>query len=51
VATDAGTRSDLNGTTARLETLKSGRMLGRFFAATRARLREAATRPGVHHLA
>jgi hypothetical protein len=36
---------------ARLEKLKSGRLLGRFFAASRERLREAATRPRVHHLA
>ena len=34
-----------------LERLKAGRMLGRFFAATRARLRQAATALGVHHLA
>ena len=36
---------------ARLEKLKTGRLLGRFFAATRARLREVATALGVHHLA
>ena len=35
----------------RLEKLKAGRLLGRFFAATRARLREVATALGVHHLA
>ena len=35
----------------RLETLSRGRLLGRFFAATRDRLREAATRLRVHHLA
>src|SRR5262249_43329148 len=34
----------------RLETLSRGRLLGRFFAATRDRLREAATRLRVHHL-
>ena len=31
--------------------LKSGRLLGRFFAASRQRLREAAAHLGVHHLA
>jgi hypothetical protein len=31
--------------------LRSGRLLGRFFAASRERLREVATRPGVHYLA
>ena len=36
---------------ARLEKLKAGRLLGRFFAASRARLREAAARLRVHHLA
>ena len=36
---------------ARLEKLKSGRLLGRFFAASRARLREVAARLRVHHLA
>jgi hypothetical protein len=36
---------------ARLEKLRSGRLLGRFFANTRARLREVAARLGVHHLA
>jgi hypothetical protein len=36
---------------ARLEKLKAGRLLGRFFAATRARLREAATALGVRRLA
>jgi hypothetical protein len=35
----------------RLEKLKSGRLLGRFFAASRERLREVAARLGVHHLA
>ncbi|MFI5460585.1 MAG: hypothetical protein ACHRXM_34660 [Isosphaerales bacterium] len=36
---------------ARLEKLSRGRLLGRFFAASRARLREVATHWGVHHLA
>ena len=36
---------------ARLEKLSSGRLLGRFFAASRERLREVAARLGVHHLA
>jgi hypothetical protein len=36
---------------ARLEKLSRGRLLGRFFAASRARLRETAARLGVHHLA
>jgi hypothetical protein len=36
---------------ARLEKLKTGRLLGRFFAASRARLREVAQRLGVRHLA
>ncbi len=36
---------------ARLEKLRTGRLLGRFFAASRARLRELAARLGVHHLA
>jgi hypothetical protein len=36
---------------ARIEKLNKGGLLGRFFAATRARLREVATRLGVHHLA
>ncbi len=35
----------------RLEKLKSGRLLGRFFAASRERLRHVAARLGVHHLA
>ena len=35
---------------ARLEKLKGGRLLGRFFAASRERLREVAARLGVHHL-
>ena len=36
---------------ARLEKLKAGRLLGRFFAASRERLREVATHLGIHHLA
>ncbi len=36
---------------ARLEKLRGGRLLGRFFAAGRERLREVAARLGVHHLA
>ena len=36
---------------ARLEKLRGGRLLGRFFAASRERLREVATRLRVHHLA
>ena len=36
---------------ARLQKLVAGRLLGRFFAASRARLREVAERLGVHHLA
>src|SRR5271157_1632223 len=36
---------------ARLRKLAAGRLLGRFFAASRARLREVAERLGVHHLA
>src|SRR5208337_4342959 len=36
---------------ARLRKLAAGRLLGRFFAASRARLREVAQRLGVHHLA
>jgi hypothetical protein len=36
---------------ARLEKLKSGRLLGRFFAASRERLREVARSLGVRHLA
>ncbi len=35
----------------RLEKLKGGRLLGRFFAATRERLREVTPSLGVHHLA
>jgi hypothetical protein len=35
---------------ARLEKLKSGHLRGRFFAASRERLREAAARLRVHHL-
>ena len=36
---------------ARLEKLRGGRLLGRFFAASRERPREVATRLGVHRLA
>jgi hypothetical protein len=36
---------------ARLEELKSGRLLGWFFAASRERLRQVAAHVGVHHLA
>ena len=36
---------------ARVDKLKSGRLLGRFFAASRKRLREAAAKLRVHHLA
>ena len=36
---------------ARLQKLAAGRLLGRFFAASRARLREVAERLGVHLLA
>ncbi len=36
---------------ARLQKLSRGRLLGRFFAASRERLREVAARLGVHHLA
>ncbi len=36
---------------ARLWKLAAGRLLGRFFAASRARLREVADRLGVHRLA
>jgi hypothetical protein len=36
---------------ARLLKLSAGRLLGRFFAASRQRLREVAERLGVHHLA
>jgi hypothetical protein len=35
----------------RIEKLSKGRLLGRFFAASRARLREVARDLGVHHLA
>jgi hypothetical protein len=35
---------------ARLETLRQGRLLGRFFAATRQRLREVAAGLGVHRV-
>ena len=36
---------------ARLEKLRQGRLLGRFFASSRERLREVAIRLGVRHLA
>jgi hypothetical protein len=36
---------------ARLEKLSNGKLLGRFFAASRARLREVAAHLTVHHLA
>jgi hypothetical protein len=36
---------------ARLLKLSEGRLLGRFFAASRQRLRDVAERLGVHHLA
>jgi len=36
---------------AQLRNLAAGRLLGRFFAASRARLREVAERLGVHHMA
>jgi hypothetical protein len=36
---------------ARLEKLKAGRLLGRFFAASRDRLREVAAHLGIHHVA
>jgi len=36
---------------ARLEKLAGGRLLGRYFAASRARLKEVAEHLGVHHLA
>jgi hypothetical protein len=36
---------------ARLEKLRGGRLLGRFFAASRERLREVARVLGVYHLA
>ncbi len=43
--------TSVEGWQARLEKLKGGRLLGRFFAASRERLREVAARLGVHHLA
>jgi hypothetical protein len=43
--------SDADSWHARLLKLSKGRLLGRFFAASRARLREVAARLGVHHLA
>ena len=43
--------SDAENWQARLHKLAAGRSLGRFFAASRARLREIAERLGVHHVA
>ena len=43
--------SSAEGWRERLEKLKAGRLLGRYFAASRGRLREVAARLGVHHLA
>ncbi len=43
--------SDAETWHARLQKLAAGRLLGRFFAASRALLRVTATRLGVHHLA
>ncbi len=43
--------SDAESWQARLRKLAASRLLGRFFAASRARLREVAGRLGVHHLA
>jgi hypothetical protein len=43
--------SDAENWQARLQKLTAGPFLGRFFAASRARLREVAGRLGVHHLA
>jgi|SRR5271157_3475781 len=44
-------RSNAENWQARLQKLAAGRLLGRFFATSRARLREVAERLGVHHLA
>jgi hypothetical protein len=44
-------RSDAESWQARLLKLNEGRLLGRFFAPSRQRLREVAERLGVHHLA
>jgi hypothetical protein len=43
--------SDAERWWSRLEKLNKGRLLGRFFAASRDRLRQAAKALGVHHLA
>ncbi len=43
--------TSVEGWQARLEKLRGGRLLGRFFAASRERLRAVAARLGVHHLA
>ena len=43
--------SDAESWSARLLKLSGGRLLGRFFAASRPRLREVAERLGLHHLA
>jgi hypothetical protein len=43
--------SDAENWQARLQKLTAGRLLGLFFAASRARLREIAERLGVDHLA
>jgi hypothetical protein len=44
-------RSGAESWWARLEKLSRGRLLGRFFAASRERLRDVASRLGLHHLA
>ncbi len=41
----------VDGWQTRLDKLRGGRLLGRFFAASRERLREVAARLRVHHLA
>ncbi len=43
--------TSVEGWKARLDKLRGGRLLGRFFAASRERLRAVAARLGVHHLA
>ena len=43
--------SDAERWWSRIEKLSKGRLLGRFFAASRDRLRQAANALGVHHLA
>jgi len=42
--------SDVERWQTRLEKLRGGRPLGRFFAASQERLREVATHLGVHHV-